>query len=112
MAFHSYAMEYHYLINDYKLVPGMDYQVELVLQNPQINHRLLLDCQSFINGLHYLKFDDAKWRDVWFMMLSGNDCEDASNFSKKSLEAGVPFCLIADPQNIDLNFDVDLRSCQ
>lgn len=112
LAFSSFAKEINLVIDDYKSVPGMDYQIELVMKHSPPQHRLLLDCQSFINGLHYEKNLEKKWNSIWFIMLSGNECEDASNFSKSISEANNDYCLVVDPEEKVINFNEDLSECE
>lgn len=108
----SLAFQKNYIVEEYRGVPGMDYQMELVLRDQELNHRMLLDCQSFINGLHYMDQLNNKWKDEWFLMLSGNDCEDVSNFSQASFEKGEPYCLSVNLKDSELNFNSSLFDCE
>jgi len=112
MAFNSYAIDHAFVVENYKEVPGMDFQVELVVKDLEQDHRLLLDCQSFINGLHYSKWVQNKWSDLWFLMLDGNDCEDASNFSRGSIDKMEPFCLAVSLDKKEVDFYSSLNDCQ
>ena len=107
----SLSFQKNYIVEEYKEVPGMDYQMELVLRDQELNHRMLLDCQSFINGLHYMDRLDSRWHDEWFLMLSGNDCEDVSVFSQSSFEKGEPYCLSVNLQDKEVNFNSSLLDC-
>lgn len=106
------AKNYGFIIDSYKDIPQMDYQLELVIKYPKNANRLLLDCQSFINGIHYIKFNENQWKDLWFLMLSGNQCEDIAFFSKAVIEEQRAFCLFInlDAESVDLY--EDLSECQ
>lgn len=95
------------LINGYQAVPGMDYQMELSVPNPE--KRVLLDCQSFFNGLHYQSAVNGKWKDDWHMVIDGSDCEDILQFAKSSIDAGNPFCLNVnlEERSIDISANID-----
>lgn len=97
------------LINGYQRVPGMDYQMELSVPNPA--KRVLLDCQSFFNGVHYQSAVNGKWKDDWSMIIDGNDCEDVSMFAKNNLDAGNPFCLNVDPEEKSIEVSSNLDEC-
>lgn len=111
LSLNIWAGDRSFIIENYKLVPEMDYQIELIARNPVINHRLLLDCQSFINGLHYMKLIESRWSDKWFLMLDGNDCEDASNFARSSSQDSKPYCMKVNLENRDLDFNSELAPC-
>lgn len=97
------------LINGYKPVPGMDYQIELSVPNPE--KRVLLDCQSFFNGVHYQSDVNGKWKDDWQMIIEGNDCEDISQFAKSNLEAGNSFCLNINLEDRAIDVSSNLDEC-
>ena len=99
-------------INLYKLVPEMDYQLELVLQNPIPNQKLLLDCQSFVNGLVKLEYIDSIWENVGFFMLAGNDCDEAAQFGLKAQEESLPYCLKLNFEKFNLELSYDLSKCE
>lgn len=103
---------YGFIIQGYNDIPQMDYQMEWVVQNPEADHKLLLDCQSFVNGLHYMRNVENRWIDRWFVMLSGNDCENAAFFSKDALEKSGPFCLFVNVSDEKLDFYSDLSDCK
>lgn len=112
MAFNSSAIDHAFIVENYKEVPGMDFQVELVVKDQALDHRLLLDCQSFINGLHYSKWGPDRWNDLWFLMLDGNDCEEAANFSKNSGDRMEPFCLSVNIENKVVDFYSSPSDCE
>lgn len=83
--------------------------MELSVSNPQ--KRVLLDCQSFFNGVHYQSAVDGKWKDDWFMIMDGNDCEDVAQFAKSSLDANGPFCLNVDLEKHEVDVSSNLDEC-
>lgn len=89
----------------------MDYQLELILQKPVTNQKLILDCQSFINGLVKLEYIDQRWEESAFFMLSGNYCEDAMRFGLKAAETNSPYCLMIDYEQFNLSLSYDLSLC-
>lgn len=97
------------LIHDYHPIPGMDFQMELSVSNPQ--KRVLLDCQSFFNGVHMQNAVNGKWKDEWFLIIQGNDCEDVSQFAKSSIDAGNPFCLNVDMENRSIDVSANIDDC-
>lgn len=97
------------LINNYKPVPGMDYQMELSVPNPE--KRVLLDCQSFFNGIHLQSAVQGKWKDDWFLMIEGNDCEELSQFAKSNLDANRPFCLNVNLEERSVDVSANLDDC-
>ncbi|MCK6593947.1 MAG: hypothetical protein L6Q33_02010 [Bacteriovoracaceae bacterium] len=103
---------YGFIIESYNDIPQMDYQIEWVVQNPEADHKLLLDCQSFINGLHYMRNVENRWIDRWVVMLSGNDCENAAIYSMDALKNSGPFCLFVDISEEKLDFYSDLSDCK
>lgn len=112
MALNSYAIDHAFVVENYKEVLGMDFQVELVVKDQELDHRLLLDCQSFINGLHYSKWVQNRWNDKWFLMLEGNDCEDAANYSKGSIDKMEPFCMAVSLEKKQVDFYSSLSDCK
>lgn len=110
-AINAFAFDHAFLVESYKKVPGMDYQMEYVVQNPKLDHKILLDCQSFISGLHYMNQVNSRWNDVWFLVLEGGDCEDVALFSRDSLDQLAPFCLKVDVNQRNLDFSSDLSNC-
>ena len=110
--FQAYANENSFIIKGYKLVPDMDYQLELVMQNPAPNQKLLLDCQSFINGLVKLEYTDSVWENVGFFMLSGNDCDEAAQFGIKAQEMSLPYCLKLNFEKFKLDLSYELSKCE
>lgn len=103
---------YGFVIDGIKDIPQMDYQMEFVVKYPKNSNRLVLDCQSFINGLYYMRFSEDEWKNLWFMMLSGNQCEDIAFFGRASIEEEKPFCMFVnlDAESVDLYSD--LSECQ
>ncbi len=111
-ALNSYASEQNFIIEGYKQVPGMEFQLELVPKKPIDNHRVLLDCQSFINGLHYENLNEDQWKDIWFLMMDGYDCEKAYGFSRELIDKCNPFCVRVNVDNKDINFFSNPEDCQ
>lgn len=104
--------DFVYVIEGYNEVPHMDYQLELKPTNGLPNNRLLLDCQSFINGFHSMNYVENTWRDIWFIMLSGNDCEQISIFSRQTIDESGPFCLFINPEEQTIDVSAHLPDCQ
>ena len=52
---------YKMLIQDYQSVPELDYQTVLTVSN--LNKRVLIDCQSFINAIYYQSSVNGEWKD-------------------------------------------------
>ena len=98
------------LVTKYNLVPGMDYQIELVIENQE--KKILLDCQSFVSGLHSKILVGEKWSDEWFILLGGNSCELLMENSIKSIEDNQPFCLKVNLEEKVVTFVSDPASCQ
>ena len=111
-SFQAFANENSFIIQGYKLVPEMDYQLELVLQNPIPNQKLLLDCQSFVNGLVKLEYIDSIWENVGFFMLAGNDCDEAAQYGLKAQEESLPYCLKLNFEKFNLELSYDLSKCE
>lgn len=111
IAINSYALDQSFVVEGYKHVPGMDYQIELLVQKPVEDHKVVLDCQSFINGLHYMNFEEQRWHDVWFLVMSGNDCEGASVFSREAIDRNEPFCVHVNLDNKAIDFFSDPSAC-
>lgn len=111
-SFQVFANENSFIIQGYKLVPDMDYQLELVLQKPITDQKLLLDCQSFVNGLVKLEYIDFIWENVGFFMLAGNDCDEAARFGIKAQEDQLPYCLKLNFEKFNLELSYDLSRCE
>lgn len=111
LSFNLMASENGILLKGYRPVSGMDYQIELLLNRPDDHVKLLLDCQSFINGLNYLRYEDKKWVSEWFYMLSGNDCEEAAQqvFGLSSLN--ILFCLNINEEEYKLDLSGNIENC-
>lgn len=113
ISFSANAQNYGYIITGYKQLPMMDYQFELIVKEPALeNHRLLLDCQSFINGIYYMKYSEEEWKNIWFIMLSGSDCENAFYYTRTSLGEQGEFCLTVDVANEHLDFHTNPSECK
>ncbi len=110
-AINAFAFDYVFLVEGYKKVPGMDYQMEYVVKNPKVDSKILLDCQSFISGLHYMNQENNKWNDLWFLVLEGGDCENIALFSRGSLDQLAPFCLRVDVNQRNLDFSSNMSDC-
>ena len=82
------------MIQSYQAVPEMDYQTVLSLPNPET--RVFLDCQSFFNTIHYQTVTNDEWNDNWSLIVGGGICEEVSQYTKDSIDAGSPFCLSVD----------------
>ena len=100
-----------YIIDGYRSIPEFDYQIELLLQTNNQSQRLILDCQSFVNGLSELDLVEGEWRLRNFFMISGNNCEEVFNFSLKSFEMHKPFCLKLNFGRYTIDYDYDLSRC-
>jgi hypothetical protein len=111
LVFRIQASDYSFIIKGNRVIPQMDYQLELILEPSSENSKMILDCQSFVNGLNLLEYFEDKWSQKWFYMLSGNDCEDAALFSIKSQEENKPYCLILNFDEYNLDLSHDLKKC-
>ena len=89
----------------------MEFARELCPLFPLFDYRIILDCQSFFNGVHYQKFYSSKWQDSWFVMLTGADCEEAIYFSDNSILNLKPYCLTVKTVTHDVVFNTDLSLC-
>lgn len=98
---------YKMLIQDYQSVPELDYQTVLTVSN--LNKRVLIDCQSFINAIYYQSFVDEVWQNDWSLMINGNQCDDVTEYAKISIDDGNPFCFSVDTKKrlIDVTKNVD-----
>lgn len=83
--------------------------MELSVPSPQ--KRVLLDCQSFFNGVHYQSMANGKWKDEWSMIIDGNDCEDIASFARESLDAQQPFCLNVKLEEREIDVSSNLDEC-
>ncbi len=111
MDFTNSKDDFKSIIVKYNILPQMDYARELILNNPIANQRIILDCQSFFNGIHYQMSIASKWQDDWFMMLAGKDCEDSMHFSDESITNLKPYCLIVNHQSQEVDFNSDVSLC-
>lgn len=109
--FQVFPNENSFIIQGHRPVPDMDYQLELVLQKPIPEQKLLLDCQSFVNGLVKLEYIDSSWENVGFFMLAGNDCDEAARFVIKAQEDRLPYCLKLNFEKFNLELSYDLSKC-
>ena len=83
-------------------VPGMDYQFEWVVKNLKNDQRLIVDCQSFINGIRLGKNEGEMFVSKWEIYLSAETCEKLVLYGREQFEQNKNFCLIADHLNKDL----------
>lgn len=111
LSINSFAANYNYVIDNYKKIPGMDFQLELITRQTLENQRILVDCQSFINGIHYEKKLEGRWNDIWYIVISGNECEDVRAFVFDSINKDVPFCMQVDDETRNINFNSSLEVC-
>ena len=100
----------HLLVSQFHPVAGMDFQIELVTQFEE--KRILLDCQSFFNGLHSQIYSNGKWNEEWFVMIDGNSCENLTNYTVNKISVGQSYCLNANLEEKSLDVSSDLGLCQ
>lgn len=111
LSINSFAANYNYLVDNYKKIPGMDFQLELLTRHPMENQRILVDCQSFINGIHFAKKNEGRWSDIWYIIISGNECEEVRAFVFETINNSAPFCLQVDVETRNINFNSSLEEC-
>ena len=100
---------FHFLVVQFNPISGMDFQIELVTQFKE--KRILLDCQSFFNGLHSQVYSNEKWIDEWFLMIDGNSCETLTNYTINKSKNGQSYCLNANLENKSVDVSTDLSLC-
>ena len=111
MDFTNSKDDFKSIIVNYMILPQMEYARELIPNNPIVDHQIILDCQSFFNGIHYKIYKKGKWQDDWFIMLAGKDCEDSMDFSDESITNLKPYCLIVNHQTKEVDFNSDVSLC-
>ncbi len=112
ISFQLFAAGDGLLMKGYRPVEGMDYQIELLLNEPDDHVKVLLDCQSFINGLHHMRYEDKKWIDNWFYMLGGNDCEEAASQAVGFSQLNLLYCLRVNEEEYKLDLSPQIEDCE
>lgn len=100
--------EYRFLISGVGRVPLFDYQYDLITENP--DERLLLDCQSFIQGLKIFWFNGVEEILYDGIMLSAGECQYIAFNAFTSLSQNTDLCLKIHPETwaIRVGDDPDL----
>ncbi len=93
-------------------LPGWDYQVEWVVKNLRNDQRLIIDCQSFINGVRFEKAEGQMYVSKWEIYLSEESCENLINYGRDQFGQNKNFCLIADHLNKDLEVYEEIKFCE
>lgn len=97
------------LIQNYRPVPEMDYQMLLSLPTP--NKRMLLDCQSFFNAIYHQTDVNSEWKEDWSLIIDGGECDEISRYAKESLDDGKPFCLSVDLKTRIVDMSSNIEEC-
>ena len=105
------AFAENFLIKDFFKVIGRPAQIQLVPSIPLSDHKLVLDCFSFIDGLHYIKLESLKWTDEWFIPMDENVCEEAIQWCIDYSSKTQVYCLRIDNFTHNVNFDFNLSDC-
>lgn len=100
--------EYRFLINGVARIPLFDYQYGLLTVNE--DERLVLDCQSFIQGLKIFWFNGSEEMFYDGIMLSAGECQHIAYNVFISVSEEKDLCLKINPDNwlIRLGDDPDL----
>ena len=93
-------------------IPGMDYQFEWVVKNLKNDQQLIVDCQSFINGIRFGKYEGEVFVSKWEIYLSEEMCEKLIMYGREQFEQNKNFCLIADHLNKDLEVYEEIKFCE
>ncbi len=101
-----------FVVNGEAEVQDMDYQVEWLVENPEKEHRLIVDSQSFINGIRYERFIENRFQGKWMIYIDGEACVNFVMFGRELIDQNGNFCLIADHQNKNVEILKDLRFCR
>ncbi|GAB4010986.1 MAG: hypothetical protein Fur0010_04630 [Bdellovibrio sp.] len=97
------------LIQDYRLVPGFDFQLELVSPEPDV--KIIADCQSFINGVHGHLRDGNQWLHQWAIPVSEEKCDALARQAIEYGDHAQDFCLMIDLERQEYAIELNLDRC-
>lgn len=97
------------LFSSYQHRERMDFEILDIVQHHNMRvfellgrfeeHRLTLDCQSFIHGFSLIEFDHAHYPSASLHFpLSERECYEAYQFINDSRQQNLPICLSMSPK--------------
>jgi hypothetical protein len=101
--------EYRFLVNGVARVPLFDYQYNLLTENP--DERLLLDCQSFIQGMKVYWFNGVEEVLYDALLLSGGECQYIAYNVFTSSSQEKELCLKINPDKFTIKVGDDPDLC-
>ena len=86
-----------------------DYMLEL--KTPYMEEKVVADCQSFINGLHFYQEIRGEWVHLEGVPLSEQECDWIVWHAMEAQEIQKPFCLMMNDQPFQMEISHDLSDC-